>query len=152
MTQQLLKARQVYKNAGNDIQAALEQIFGTDVLNGDLTKIIKNWDDVLAMKGISQQQFDEEVKDYDERFIATRQIELICEVFNEGQKVDYSNRSQYKYEPIFHWKGSGFGFSFTGTYTISAGTGAGVRRVFLNSNYCSYAAKLFEDIYNMSLS
>jgi|SRR5579863_1039820 len=118
---------------------------------GKITDRIKTFQDVLEYIGPKRaKQFDDSCENCSDHNIADKQIELICEVLNEGWVADPFNTSQIKYYPYFQVSSSAFVFYYY--YSWCQFTDVSSRLCFKNSDLAIYAGKQFIDIYNKLLS
>lgn len=116
-----------------------------------ITDRIKTFQDVLDYIGEKRaQEFDYSCENCSDHNIADKQIELICEVLNEGWVANPFDTAQYKYYPYFQVSGSAFVFCYYLSW--SQATFVGSRLCFKNSDLAVYAGKQFIDLYNKILS
>jgi hypothetical protein len=84
--------------------------------------------------------------------IAHYKLMVVVAAINGSWVADWSNRSQYKYEPWFKVipdssKPSGFGLSSRDYDSWSAGTYVGSRLCFETSEQAEYAGTQFKELY-----
>ena len=78
---------------------------------------------------------------------ALAKIQLITEVFNEKQKEDWKNNTQYKYSPYFQRNAHGGPWSFYSSYLWFSGASLCFGCYFKTKELSDNAGKKFIDIY-----
>jgi hypothetical protein len=115
-----------------------------------ITDRIKTFQDVLDYIGLERaNEFYKSCENCSDHNIADKQVELICEVLNEGWIANPFNTKQYKYYPYFQVSGSAFVFHNCAWYRITI---VGSRLCYKNAELATYAGKQFVDIYTKLLS
>lgn len=91
-----------YKTASPEFKAILEDTFGKDFFNQDLTKTLNDWGDILKYSG--KKEFDiipwlnvKNPNKEQKSQIALAKLQVITEVYNQNWKADIINTSQYKW-------------------------------------------------------
>jgi|SRR5579863_228225 len=125
-----------------EIELTSDQIDLVKKASQKITDQIKTEQDVYQAAGLTKSAW--------EKMHVFDQIALICNILNEGWKADWSDTSQYKYEPYFKWNGSAFVFDDFLCWSQSASVGS--RLCFKNSELATYAGKTFIHLYNKLLS
>jgi len=139
-------ARKLYPKAIPEFKTILEQSWPAGFFTQKITERVKTFDDILAISGRTMASLinpDDRPDD-----IARKQIELIAEVYNEGDQLDPLNTKQIKYYPWFEiTPGSGFGLSYGDFDGWISGSHVGARLCFKNSSLAIDAGKKFIEIY-----
>lgn len=143
-------AIKAYNGADEKGKGLLSNLFGKEVFNRKITDRVKSFADVLAIAGLTENDFYKDIKGMAPDTIAYEEIKLIARVLNEGWTPDWDNSSQYKYYPYFKKQGSGFVF-YVVSYYHSA-TCAGSRLCFRTTELAEHAGRLFQDNYNTFLN
>ncbi|MGN6293747.1 MAG: hypothetical protein ACTHMV_13470 [Chitinophagaceae bacterium] len=111
----------------------------------------KTFNDILAAKGMTSEQFEEETKNFRPGGKADYKIGLIAEVINrpgEGEKEWVANSrdiSQYKYYPWHYWQKttSGVGLSCDAYDYRRSGTTVAARLCYRDRARAIYAGQTF---------
>lgn len=134
-----------------EIELTKEQVAFVKTKTQKITDQIKTFQDVLDYIGEERtQQFEDSCENCSAHNIADKQIELICEVLNEGWTAEPFNTSQYKYYPYFQVSGSAFVFSDYFYWLQVASVGS--RLCYKNAELATYAGKQFIVIYTKLLA
>ena len=139
-----------FANTDENGKKILSDLFGSDVLLGNIMDRVKTFDDALAICPASDNQ--KILLDYngiDKDMLAAQaflKLSIIRKALNEGWEPNWDNSSEYKYYPWFTNK-SGLGLSYGGYGHSNTVTGVGSRLVFKTSALAIYAGKQFETIY-----
>lgn len=142
-------ATKIYKIASKEIKEILEQRFGKEFFSESITDRVKNIEDVLRIAGKTMNR----VIPWKHKTLSKSQksqnakalIELITEVYNEGDILDFDNPNQYKYRPYFIKKGGSWVFYYSGFYISFCYGGFG--EFFKNQKLSDDAASKFKSIY-----
>ena len=142
------QALKLYKTASNEFKQVLEDTFGKDYFNQKITDKIQDLDDLFEYSG--EDKLDVVIFKFPnnafQKYInACAIIPRITQVYNEGEKLDWSNHSQSKYLPYYKKVGRpwvGTGFSGWGTCASCS-----VSHYFKSSELCLDAVKKFNDVY-----
>jgi hypothetical protein len=134
-----------------EIELTKDQVALVKKKTEKITDRIKTFQDVLDYIGKKRtQEFEKSCENCSAHNIADKQVELICEVLNEGWIAEPFNTSQYKYYPYFEIKGSAFVFGSCHYWNLNADVGS--RLCYKNAELATYAGKQFIDIYTKLLS
>lgn len=125
-----------------EIELTPAQIDIVKKANQKITDRIKTEEDIWREAGVT--------KSFWEKLHVFDQLALLVSILNEGWKPDWSDSSQYKYEPYFKWSGSAFVFFIYGNWCRNARVGS--RLCFKSSDLAIYAGKQFISLYNKILS
>lgn len=153
-TIQINKANAIkaHRSADNTGKKLLEDLLGENHFTGKIQDRIKTFDDVLEDLGISRDNFNEQIKNDSPDEAAYKGLKLVAKCLNEGWEPDYTNSSQYKYEPRFYDYKPGFGFSHTIYVDWISSTTVGARLCFKSAELALYAGTQFREIYNNYLA
>lgn len=134
-----------------EIELTEDQVATVKKHTDKITDRIKTFQDVLDYIGTKREkEFDKSCDNCSDHNIADKQVELICEVLNEGWIAKPYDTDQYKYYPYFQVKGSAF--MFFDYYSWCQNTYVGSRLCFKNAELATYAGNQFIDIYNRLLA
>jgi len=134
-----------------EIELTKDQVALVKKQTEKITDRIKTFQDLLDYIGNKRaQEFEKSCENCSDHNIADKQVELICEVLNEGWVAEPFNTSQYKYYPYFRVEGSAFVFNDYGSWHQL--TIVGSRLCFKNAELATYAGKQFIDIYTKLLA
>lgn len=148
------KALELYKTAGEDFKALLEENFGEEFFKlKDITKIINNLDDVFEYldEDIDELPLIKRPKTSFEKYLnACILIPFIVKAYNENDELDWNNTSIYKYLPYYRKVGSGwvFGDCF-GWYSFACGSFAHhFKKESLGIDACKKFNQTYIDFYS----
>lgn len=140
-------ALSAYKNGSQSDRALLISLFG-DRFFKPVTERINNFEDACQELGIDplkERPYESPKSPHQEALNAIAEIFIIIEAANEGQKPDWTNPDQYKYEPIFKMNDTELSFVDVDDWRRFSGVGS--RLCFLNSNHAEHFARKFIKTY-----
>jgi hypothetical protein len=104
------EALKLYKDASKEFKIVLENTFGKEYFNQDITDKVHDIDSLCEFLEIDEDElfiFPKNTKNKHERMInACNILPKIAEVYNEGVVLDWDNTNQYKYLPYLSFSGS----------------------------------------------
>ena len=114
-------------------------------------KEIKSYEDackVLGIQPISENAVAAFPKEDRKSMLAYHKLTIIARAINGGWKPDWSDRTQYKYYPIFYYENAGLSCAHT-HYAAASSANAyiGSRLCFQTEAMSDYAAATFADLY-----
>lgn len=135
-----------YGEADASQKTLIERYF---VLPKSIISRIKTFDDILMISGKSYEEIlpwkDPKTKEQKSQN-AFAKIQLISEVYNEGEILNWGNHSQYKWYPWFEKKAL-VGWVFDCSYCCDGGAAMGSGCYFKSKELSDDAAKKFPEIY-----
>lgn len=133
-----------YDNATAKGKKLLEDLFGKNVFIKDIKEQLKTFADVLAWHGKTQEQFEKETEHSDADAVGYIKSKMIVEAYNLGEKPDYNNSNQVKYEMRWDMRSSsGSDFRLYGYVAWGTDSKCGARLVFLDKDNLYDAAEKF---------
>ncbi len=141
-------ARKLYRTMP-ELKEALEESYGKEFFQQDLTKVINNFEDVLEVTGRPDvPAFSDLPEDLRDHFQKYYRVIAIVEAFNQGEKMNIYDKNVSRYYPYFRTNGSPSGFAFGGSCygDASATAGSGSRLSLRESKYSDYMGKNFKQI------
>ncbi|CAG5001724.1 hypothetical protein DYBT9275_02729 [Dyadobacter sp. CECT 9275] len=124
----------------------------------ELIDLIISYEAACELRGVTPLTIEDFAKhpeeDRDSDF-ASHQLNVICSAFWNGEKIDYTNFRQKKYEIIWVWNentAGGSGFSFGGVLCLASASFVGARHSYPSDRIARIGATRFVDIYNRFLS
>lgn len=118
----------------------------------DLTKTVKNYEDICKIDGVDPVQSLPFPKPNDDEELALNSVAKVFRinrVLNQGWKPNWNDGSA-KYYPWFDMRssaGSGSGFSFRDYYYACDSSNVGARLVYKTRALAEFAGKTFEQEY-----
>lgn len=106
------EAIKLYKTASIEFKQILEDTFGKEYFNRDITKEVNDIDSLCEYLDINKEDlfiYSENTKDKHERFInACNILPKVTKIYNEGVELDWNDSNIYKYLPYLYFSsGSG---------------------------------------------
>ena len=80
------------------------------------------------------------------RILAYHKLTIIAKALNEGWKLNWNNKDEYKYYPYFYYEGNAFCYCVS--YFIGCYCSVGSALVYKNSELAKYAGIKFKKLYN----
>lgn len=143
------QALNLYKSASPEFKQVLEDSFGKEYFNQDITSRIQNLDDIFDYLGLDEDKvyiFSKNTRNKFERYInACAIIPKITQVYNEGTILDWANSNQYKYKPFYKKVGSRWVFDCSVSWY--SGASASPAHYFKSSKLSDDSVKKFNDVY-----
>lgn len=106
------KLRGLHKSS-DTMKSALENTFGKEFFQQDITERINDWKDMLSETGRPDvpifSDLPEDLRDHFQKYY--RYIVMV-EAYNEGRKMDIYDGDEYRYYPYFRTNGSPAAFAF----------------------------------------
>lgn len=141
-------AKKIYKTAGPELKAILEENFDKRELSAKVEDRIGDFDDILDEL---DKTLDEVVPYRNPRTKkqvsqnAYAKIQCITEVYNDGAEEDWTNQSQPKY--FLYWERKKGGWVLLVVFDVGYIAGLGFGCYFLNRDHALHAAEKFKDIF-----
>lgn len=135
----------LYKSASGGDKAILEEKFGKDILCQSIINRTPTVEAALAIAGKTIAGLTRSTDSKHET--ACRIIEAVIEILNDGEKVDYSNSDQTKYEPRFYHT-PGLGLSYDVYVYWATSTICGPRLCYLKYDVMLHGIKILDTYYN----
>lgn len=148
------KARSLYKSGSNEMKELLEENFGKDFFNQDVTDRIDEWEDMMAETGRPDvPEFSDVPEDLRPYFKSVYRNVVMVEAYNGGERMDIYNSSKYRYYPWFATNGSPSAFAFYGSDCEHsyANAGSGSRLSFIKKEHAIHAGKKHTKIFREML-
>lgn len=147
---ELSTAKKIYKTAPTELQTALAEEFGNKVLSDDICDIIQTLEDVYELNGTTESKVIPFPGTVDPDQLSTNAdaiIKQITKAYNQGVKIDFDNKKQYKYYLYFTRDARG-GWVLDGVcgYFNCAGLGAG--SYFVSERVAKDAYKKFKKVWD----
>jgi hypothetical protein len=123
------KLRGLHKSS-DTMKSALENTFGKEFFQQDITERINGWEDMLSETGRPDvPEFSDLPEDLRDHFQKYYRYIVMVEAYNEGQKMDIYDGNEYRYYPYFRTNGSpaAFAFGSSGCDYWAAFAGSGSR-------------------------
>lgn len=112
------QALKLYKTASNEFKQVLEDTFGKDYFNQDITDKVDDIESLCEYLRINEDDlflYPKNTRDKHERYLnACNILPKIAEVYNEGVILNWKNSNEYKYLPYLWFFGSSLGVYFSG--------------------------------------
>jgi hypothetical protein len=121
-------AKRLYKVDNSELKSLLEKSFEKKELSSDIKDRINNFSDVLSEIGKTEDEiipWKSPINKNQRSLNANARIQAITEAYNEGEVLDFTNKTQPKYYLWFERK--------------SSAHGGGWSLYVVNYNYCYYA-------------
>lgn len=103
------EALKLYKTASNEFKQILEDTFGKNYFNQDITDKVYDIDSLCEYLGIDEDDlflYSKNTRDKHERYLnACNILSKIAEVYNEGVILNWKNINEYKYLPYLYFSG-----------------------------------------------
>lgn len=129
----------------------LEDLFGVENLDLDITEFVGSYQDACRLRGVTPLSLSDFAFLGPQRQVlayADHQLDIIIEALNEGHVFDYDDPEERKYYPLLKKTGSGFALFAVGCdYSYSL---VGPRRSFRKEETARYCATKFIHLYNQS--
>lgn len=128
-------ARKLYKNAAPEFKVMLETTFGKEFFNQDVLDLLKDGDldDCCELTGLPKVNHISEIPEkFHKWLIGQYHGAVICEAFNEGEKLSYLSKNQEKHYPWFDLSSGGLAFDLA-DYFISLADAGGASRLRVKS-------------------
>jgi hypothetical protein len=143
-------ARRLYPTAASELKEILIETFGKEFFKRNIIDCIDTFEDCLEETGRPAiPQFSDVPEDLRDFFKSTYQAVVICEAFNEGERLDLFNENVGRYYPYFTTEGSSARFRFNGTgcdHSLSA-AGSGSRLSLKNDDLAKAVGKKFTAVF-----
>lgn len=105
------EALKLYKEASKEFKIVLENTFGKEYFNQDVTDKVYDINSLCEYLEIEEDElfiFPKNTKNKHERMInACNILPKIAKIYNEGIVLDWNNIDKYKYLPYLSFSGSG---------------------------------------------
>ena len=129
----------------------LEDLFGVENLDLDITELVGSYEDACRLRGVIPLSLSDFAFLGPQRKVvayADHQLDILNEALNEGHVFDYDDPDERKYYPLLKKTGSGFAlFVVVCDRTVSY---VGPRRSFRTEKAARYCATKFIHLYNQS--
>jgi hypothetical protein len=113
-----------------------------------MSSIIERTPTVADALAIAGKKLEDLINPNDSKDVnAYRVIKEVIAVLNEEWKPDYSNSSQFKYEPYWYYK-SGFGLSYDVYVIWNSRSDVGVRLCYRSREVLKHGVEILKDYYN----
>jgi hypothetical protein len=132
------------------VRQLLENLFGSEFLNSEITDRIKTFEDALEKTGRPDvPEFEDLPEDWRQHFKALYKLTVIAEALNEGWEPNWSDRNEWKYWPWFIFDGARAGLACASSTNAPscANANIGSRLCFKSEKLATYAGTQFIDIY-----
>lgn len=144
------KARKLYKTASAEFKQTLEDTFGKEFFEQDVTGRINDLKDCFAETGRpATPAFSDVSEDLRDCFRSLYNLIVVTEAYNGGEKMDIYNKDVNRHYPWFACNGSssafGFRIAFYGGSIVAAGSGS--RLSFKESRLATDAGRKFKNVY-----
>lgn len=143
------KAKTLYKPASKELKEILEETFGKAFFSEDICDLITDFNSVLKLSGKTLKEILPWSNPKNKQQIsqnAFAKLQLITEVYNEGEISDWDNINQTKHYNWFEKKSSGWVWSCVHVRCYGSGMGFGL--FFTTNIKAKDAGNKFLDIYN----
>ena len=111
------EALKLYKTASNEFKQILEDTFGKNYFNQDITDKVYDIDSLCEYLGIDEDDlflYSKNTRDKHERYLnACNILPKIAEVYNEGVILNWKNINEYKYLPYLSFSCGSFAVYFS---------------------------------------
>lgn len=128
----------------------LEDSFGKEFFQMDITERIKTYEDTCEYLGINPKDLPNVgcCQDEDQRsIIAYHKLIIIARALNECWRPDWKDSRQCKYVPYFNETPSSFVCGGTYCWYSNANAGSGSRLCYKTRALAEYAGRQFIDLY-----
>ena len=120
---------------------------------GDVRSRIKIFSDILRENNLSQDEYDQRIKNLPIDEVGYIDCKLIVSAYNQGEKPDFNNEKQRKYAPLFQMGSpSGAGFSYYDYDLWVTLSGVGSRLTYLDYDNMKDAVSKFLPHYQKYLN
>lgn len=141
-------ALKLYKTASNELKEILEQTFTKNFFNQKLSDKINNFEDILKLSNKTEKDIIpwlNPINKNQKSQNAVAKIQLITELFNGNNKIDFYNKNQIKY--YLYWEKTALGWVLlcSGSCGYVARMGSGF--YFINKEDALFCASKFKDIF-----
>ena len=143
------KAQAAFNNATPEGKKLLADLLGEKNLSMKITDRVKSFADVLEIKKIRPEYFQQLIAGMPADTQAYEKLKLVVDVLNEGWKADWTDEDEYKYFPVYDQRK---GFSFFRVINYFWVCGAGSRLCYVSRDIAEYAGKQFLHLYKTLLT
>ncbi|MFV0539559.1 MAG: hypothetical protein ACK5M3_19660 [Dysgonomonas sp.] len=146
------KARSLYKSGSKEMKELLEENFGKDFFNQDVTDRIDEWEDMMAETGRPDvPEFSDAPEDLRPYFKSVYRNVVMAEAYNGGERMDIYNSSKHRYYLWFRMSPSTFAFGGSDFVYSCAFAGSGSRLSFIRKEHAIHAGKNHTNIFREML-
>jgi len=148
------EALKLYKTASNEFKQILEDTFGKDYFNQDITDKVYDIDSLCEYLGIDEDDlflYSKNTRDKHERYLnACNILPKIAEVYNEGVILNWKNTNENKYLPYLYFSGGSIAVRFSSwSYALSASVGLYYKSDNLSRKAYENFQSYFEDFWGI---